>query len=67
MKLIVNGQHCTLENPAATVTDLVAHLKLTGRPVAVEVNRTLIPKRQHADHALHEGDNIEVVTLVGGG
>lgn len=67
MKLIVNGQDCTLESPDATVTDLVAHLKLTGRPVAVEVNRNLVPKRNHAQHALHEGDTIEVVTLVGGG
>ncbi|MFA7237752.1 MAG: sulfur carrier protein ThiS [Phycisphaeraceae bacterium] len=67
MQLIVNGQHCTLEKSDATVTDLVAHLKLTGRPAAVEVNRTLVPKRRHADHVLHEGDTIEVVTLVGGG
>ena len=67
MKLIVNGQNCILENTSATVTDLVAHLKLTGRPVAVEVNRQLIPKRQHDQHPLHEGATVEVVTLVGGG
>jgi sulfur carrier protein len=66
MTLIVNGQPVQLPS-GATVADLLAHLHLTDQPAAVEVNQTLIPKRKHAQHALAEGDRIEVVTLVGGG
>jgi thiamine biosynthesis protein ThiS len=35
--------------------------------VAVEVNRQLVRRIAHEAHVLHEGDVIEVVTLVGGG
>jgi sulfur carrier protein len=38
-----------------------------GVPCAVEVNRSLVPHRRHAEHALRDGDRVEVVTLVGGG
>jgi len=31
------------------------------------VNKSMIPKRQHASCQLRENDAIEVVTLVGGG
>jgi thiamine biosynthesis protein ThiS len=70
MTLTVNGQRVDLPvdgTGSATVVDLLAHLKLTGQPCAVEVNKTLVPKRSHAAHALRENDTIEVVTLVGGG
>ena len=70
MKLTLNGQPHELpgaygEEP--TVAALIDHLELTGRPVAVEVNRQLVPKRQHAEQTVREGDVVEVVTLVGGG
>jgi len=39
------------------------------RPVAfaVEVNRRVVPRRDHAATLLQDGDSIEIVTLVGGG
>ena len=51
----------------ATVADLVRTLGLRPELVAVEVNRVLVPRRRHAEHALADGDRIELVTLVGGG
>jgi thiamine biosynthesis protein ThiS len=33
----------------------------------VEVNRKVVPRRQHAEHTLRDGDTVEIVTLVGGG
>jgi sulfur carrier protein len=45
----------------------VAALPLPRGPTAVEVNRVLVPRSQHASRVLAEGDAIEVVTLVGGG
>ena len=66
MKVQLNG--ASHEIPAAaTVRDLLRQLGRDGVPCAVEVNRELVPHGRHAGHALHEGDRVEVVTLVGGG
>jgi sulfur carrier protein len=66
MRVTVNSD--PIELPDGTrVSDLVAHLNLTGTRVAVEVNRRIVPRAQHPEHVLHPGDTIEVVTLVGGG
>ncbi|PHS01533.1 MAG: thiamine biosynthesis protein ThiS [Blastopirellula sp.] len=51
----------------ATVAQLIESLDLNPKHVAVEVNMELIPRTQHAEHELQEGDSLEVVTLVGGG
>ena len=51
----------------STVADLITHYHLGGSASAVEVNRELVPRRQHAEHALADGDEVEIVTLVGGG
>lgn len=66
MILVVNGEEKTLP-PNASVADLVRHLGLEKAACAVEVNKRLVPKRQHAEQRLAEGDRVEVVTLVGGG
>lgn len=66
MKLIVNGNPRDLAD-AATVAALLEELDLAGKFVAVEVNKELVPKAQHASHVLADGDRVEVVTLVGGG
>ncbi len=66
MQLTINGQsRQTAEN--ATIAELLAELKLGGKPVAVEVNLELVPRQRHAEHRLADGDRLEIVTLVGGG
>lgn len=69
MNLIVNGDPHTLNGAAdkVTVADLVAELNLTGRRLAVEVNREIVPKSEHGTHTLQEGDIVEVVHAIGGG
>jgi len=66
MKIEVNGasRECP---PQETVATLLARIGLDAKPCAVEVNRSVVPKRDHAKAELHEGDRIEIVTLVGGG
>jgi thiamine biosynthesis protein ThiS len=64
--LTVNGQPRPVEQ-LPTVTQLVRQLGLAGKPVAVEVNRRLVPRKQHEQTQLKEGDVVEIVTLVGGG
>jgi sulfur carrier protein len=66
MEITVNGQpHQAVEG--ITIADLLEQLQLSGKPVAVEVNLSLVPKARHAEHRLAQGDRLEIVTLVGGG
>lgn len=66
MLVIVNGQSHSLPDQA-TITDLLVSLNLQDSPCAVEVNKALIPRRQHEKTELSPNDTVEVVTLVGGG
>ena len=62
----VNGELRQLNAPA-TVADLLRHLELPFRGVAVEVNLEIIPRARHAAQLLTDGDRLEIVSLVGGG
>lgn len=64
--IIVNGE---ARNVAAgtTVAGLVGDLGLGDRRVAVERNREVVPRAQHATTVLAANDRLEVVTFVGGG
>ncbi|MCG8586990.1 MAG: sulfur carrier protein ThiS [Pirellulales bacterium] len=66
MQILVNGQPRDVCR-GTTLAELVAQLGLTPEHIAIEVNRELVPRRQHADCELSEDDVLEVVTLVGGG
>jgi len=66
MQIYLNGEARTI--PASwTIADLLADLKIENRYCAVERNRQVIPREQHSDCQLQPDDQIEVVTLVGGG
>lgn len=62
----VNGKPQSLPDDA-TIADLLTNLNLQGSPCAVEVNKSLVPKRLHEQTKLSPDDAVEVVTLVGGG
>ena len=64
--MIVNGEALAVDD-GATVADLLVRLGVASQAVAVEVNLDLVPRAQHAEVRLTEGDRVEVVTLVGGG
>jgi thiazole synthase len=66
LELTVNGEPHTVPD-ASTVADLLDHLKLDRRRIAVEVNHELVPRTCHVTHRLTRGDRVEIVTLVGGG
>ncbi|MEY3021340.1 MAG: sulfur carrier protein ThiS [Planctomycetota bacterium] len=50
-----------------TVGDLVRRALPGARAYAVEVNRTVLARREHDARTVADGDRIEIVTLVGGG
>ncbi len=66
MQVDLNGQPRTLPD-ACTVQQLIESLNLSSQACAVEVNKSIVPRKRHAEHQLTDGDHIELVTLVGGG
>jgi sulfur carrier protein len=66
MQIQLNGEPFELPT-GQTVAQVLAGLDLTGRRVAVELNREIVPRSQHATTVLREGDQVEVVHAIGGG
>ncbi len=66
MNIQVNGKQRILESEC-TIERLLDELNLAGQPCAVEVNTAVVPRREHAERVLSDGDSVEIVTLVGGG
>lgn len=66
MKLTVNGEPKEVPD-GLTLRELVRDLSLEERPIAVELNRRVVPKDRYGETRLSEGDALEIVTLVGGG
>ena len=64
--IIINGEPREVPD-SLMVTDLLTHLNLRPEHVAVEINRELVSRGQHAKTPIRAGDVLEVVTLVGGG
>jgi sulfur carrier protein len=64
--IVLNGELREI-GVGQTVTDLLRELGLDSRQVAVERNREVVPRAQHGAAVLAEGDQLEVVTFVGGG
>jgi thiamine biosynthesis protein ThiS len=61
----VNGQTRDVAD-GTTVTQLIEQHHLTPQKVAVELNRRLIRTEKY-DTVLKSGDEVEIVTFVGGG
>lgn len=66
IKIQLNGEDRTIK-PDATIKDLLTELAINNRYCAVECNLQLVPREQHEECQLKDGDRIEIVTLVGGG
>jgi sulfur carrier protein len=65
MNVNVNGDARDLPE-GETVRALIVRYQLDPNKVAVELNRRLL-KSERYDQALKEGDELEIVTFVGGG
>jgi sulfur carrier protein len=66
MTIKVNGETREVPN-GNTVAELLSSLGVMQPHVAVELNLEVVPRAQHGDTVLQDGDRLEVVTLVGGG
>ena len=65
MNVLVNGEQMSLAG-VATVSDLLCSLEIGGN-VAVEVNGEIVSRSAFDERRLADGDEIEIVTAIGGG
>jgi thiamine biosynthesis protein ThiS len=66
MQVTVNGAPRDVPE-GLSVRGLIEHLGLADGPVAVEINREIVPRAEHAARKVASGDTIEIVHFVGGG
>jgi sulfur carrier protein len=64
--ITLNGQPRTCA-PGHTLRDLLEETGYAQRRVAVEINREIVPKSEHAQREIRDGDCIEIVHALGGG
>lgn len=80
IQLIVNGQSRCFPtgNRAETqdqessarvlnITDLLEHMGLQGKRIAIERNGEIVPRSKFDQPMLADGDRLEIVVAVGGG
>ena len=66
IKITINGQPQQFES-AMNVSQLIEHLALQGKRIAIERNGEIVPRSQFSEQQLIDGDQLEVVVAVGGG
>ena len=65
MMLLINGSKTSIMD-VATVSDLISRLEIEGN-IAIEINKEIIPRSMFDHYQLSDGDEIEIVTAIGGG
>ncbi len=66
MEIVVNGELVQVD-PGMAVSQLLVHLGVQSRAVAVEINGEIQPLAEFEQRVVQPGDRLEIVTLVGGG
>jgi thiazole synthase len=66
MMIYVNGESRDYTENSC-VADVVADLNLTGKKIAIELNKEILPFQQYGIQQLQNGDRLEIVHAIGGG
>ncbi len=66
IQIRLNGEPYALHE-GSTLSQLVEARGLTGKRIAVEINRDIVPRSQHGVTTLVDGDVVEIVIAIGGG
>ncbi|MDD2761423.1 MAG: sulfur carrier protein ThiS [Methylomonas sp.] len=66
MKISVNGDSREYGDNSS-VADVIADLGLSGKRIAVELNKEILPFTQYASQLIQDGDRLEIVQAIGGG
>ena len=66
IQIVVNGNPVEIAGPMS-VEQLLDTVEVPPNYLAVELNADVVPREQYSNQIVQAGDEIEVVTLVGGG
>ncbi len=66
MKIFLNGKEVETEN-TVTLLELVQKMKLPAELVACELNLKIVKRNDYARTKISEGDQIEILQMIGGG
>ncbi len=66
IEIYLNGEKHSLSG-SAYLSDLINHLQLQDKRIAVEVNLNVVPRSQFPQYTLNSGDQVEIVQAIGGG
>jgi len=66
IEIQINGESQQIKT-AMSVADLLLQLDMLEQRLAVEINREIVPRSQHANTVINPGDQIEIVRAIGGG
>ena len=66
IKIKVNGKN-RLISETNKLSDLIKHLKIPLKKVAIELNQEIVDKKKIKYINLKQNDNIEIVHFIGGG
>jgi thiamine biosynthesis protein ThiS len=66
IQIQLNGDPCTLPLPL-TVHALLGVFALDPRTVAVELNKSVVRRAAYEETVVNDGDEVEIVSFVGGG
>ena len=66
INIVVNGRPVAID-ASMTVDQVLDSVDVPPNYLAVEVNAEVVPREEFTTRVIRDGDDVEVVTLVGGG
>jgi len=67
MNLVINGDAYTDLPDPLSVSDLIRHLGLPEKKIAIERNLEIVSKSTFQQTFLQDGDTLEIIHFIGGG
>jgi len=67
LEITINGEIKSYQNDKLQLKALIQDFGVDQKRYAVEINERIIPKSEHDEYIISNGDVIEIVTAVGGG
>ena len=66
MEIYINQEKKVIDGEMS-INDLLSFLEIQNKYIAVEVNKTIIPKSEYEIFIVKNNDKIEIINAVGGG
>jgi len=66
MEIYINQEKKVIDGEIS-INDLLLFLEIQNKYIAVEVNKTIIPKSEYEIFIVKNNDKIEIINAVGGG